>query len=175
MQTQPSEIVFSSTQEVVVYTRPRGNPTADWQELDRGPGIFRIPAGHEVMIRLKNIDNDDLKTLVRETAECPAITFLHLAENRKITDEGVQILQAFRNLSGLNLSSCDLTDQGLKALSAFPRLSHLNLSFCNRLTDAGLKHLRALPNLTYLDLQGCLKITHGGIARLGKRDLNIHR
>ncbi len=166
---------FSSTLPVIIYTRPAADPPADWQEFDRGPGFFHIPAGVEVMVRVKNIDDAELRELVRELAACPELTFLNLSENRKVGDDGLEHLRQLGQLGGLNLSSCSITDRGLAHLAALTRLAHLDLSYCNRLTDACVKPLRALLRLRFLDLQGCVKITHGGIARLQRRGLVIHR
>jgi hypothetical protein len=166
---------FSSTFPVMVYIRPHANPPADWQEFDKGPGFFHIPAGHETMVRIKNIHDAELRALVKELVDCPAITFLNLSENRNISGEGLEYLRVLVQLTGLNLSSCSLNDAAMSHLTTLTRLEHLDISFCNRLSDAGLKHLRSLPRLRFLDLQGCIKITTAGMARFGNRRLTIHR
>jgi Leucine-rich repeat (LRR) protein len=165
---------FSSTLPVTVYTRPGGDPSADWQELDRGPGIFNLPAGTEACIRIRNINDAVLVGLVKEVSGCTAITCLLLSENRNITDSGLAYLKALPQLTQLDLGSCSLTDAGLAHLKALSNLAILGLSYCNRITDAGLKHLRGLPRLQKLDLQGCVKVTHGGVARLRHPGLEIH-
>jgi hypothetical protein len=168
------ERAFQTKLPVIVYLYlPEQNP-AEWRELDRGPGSYAIPPEFQGAVRLKNCDNDDLRKLAKELAGCEAVTFLHLAENRKITSAGLEYLKPLRQLTGLNLSSCSLTDEGMAHLTALTKLAHLNISYCNRLTDVGLRHLRDLRHMTYLDLQGCVKITNGGIARLGKRNLTVH-
>jgi hypothetical protein len=170
-----TETSFSSALPVIVYQYlPQQHP-AEWRELDTGPGTFHIPPEFQAAVRLKNCGDLELRILAREVAGCPAVTFLHLAENRKVTNAGLEYLKPLRQLTGLNLSSCSLTDEGMLHLTALIQLAHLNLSFCNRLTDVGLRHLRNLRHLTYLDLQGCVKITNGGIARLGKRSLTVHQ
>lgn len=168
-----TEFTFSSTLPVMVYHRTPGE--TDWRELDLGPGVFRVPAGQQVMLRLRNIDDGALAVLAQELAGCTPVVFLNLSENRKVTGDGLELLRPLKWLTGLNLSSCALTDTGLVHLTAFTRLEHLNLSYCNRLTDLALKTIQRLNNLTFLDLQGCVKITNGGVARLRKRNLNIHR
>ncbi len=164
---------FSSTFPVVIYIRVPSNPPMDWQEFDQGPGIFHIPAGNEVMVRIKNIDDQELRTLVRELTGFIPLVYLNLSENRKITNIGLEYIRGLEQLSMLNLSSCSLTDDGIKHLAAMTRLEYLDLSYCNRLSDNGLKHLRNLPKLSYLQLQGCLRITKAGIARFGRRSLTI--
>ena len=168
-----NDVVFSSALPVIVLSRPVGDPRGDWQEFDRGPGYFHLPAGYEARIRLKSVGNGELSQLARELANCPGISYLDLSENRNITDEGLIYLKAFSGLSGLNLSSCSLSNKGLAFLKGL-NLTSLDLSFCNRITDEGLKNLKSLSCLTKLDLQGCVKVTHNGIARLGRSGLEIH-
>lgn len=175
MERSTTEYSFSSTLAIQIFIRPIGDPPVDWQEFDRGPGFFNIPAGSEVMIRARNIDDYELRALVKELIPCPAVTFLNLSENRKITEVGLDYLRPLVTLTGLNLSSCSLNDQGLAHLSALTQLTHLDLSYCNRLTDACVKHIRALIRLRFLDLQGCVKISNGGISRIERRGLTIHR
>jgi hypothetical protein len=170
-----SERTFSSSLPVVVYLYLPTQHPAEWRELDRGPGSFDIPAEFQAALQLKNCSDDDLRSLAKEVVDCPAVTFLHLAENRKVTDRGLEYLKPLRYLTGLNLSSCSLNDAGIAHLTELHQLAHLNISYCNRLTDLSLRHLRDLRHMTYLDLRGCVKITNGGIARLGKRNLTIHR
>jgi len=170
-----SERTFSSSLPVIVYLYLPTQHPAEWRELDRGPGSFDIPVEFQAALRLKNCSDDDLRSLAKEVVDCPAVTFLHLAENRKVTSRGLEYLKPLRYLTGLNLSSCGLTDAGMVHLTELHQLAHLNISYCNRLTDLGLRHLRDLRHMTYLDLRGCVKITNGGIARLGKRNLTVHR
>jgi Leucine-rich repeat (LRR) protein len=166
---------FSSSMPVIVLTRPAGQDGIDWQEMDRGPGYFSIPAEHELRIRIKGIDDQDLLHLVKELQDVEALRFLDLAENRNVTNEGIQHLKALTQLTGLNLSSCSVTDTGLKPLVALHRLAYLNLSYCNRLSDPALKHIEAIRSLVYVDLQGCLGIGQGGLARVRRKNLTIYR
>ncbi len=164
---------FSSAFPVVVFIRPAAAPAVDWQEFDQGPGIIHIPAGQQVMIRIKNIDDAQLRQLVRELADFTPLVFLNLSENRKITNLGLEYIRTLEQVSMLNLSSCSLTDAGLVHLAGMSKLEYLDLSYCNRISDTGLKHLRALSHLEHLQLKGCLRITKAGIARFGKRGLTI--
>jgi len=164
---------FSSTFPVVVYTRPADAPPADWQEFDQGPGIFHIQSDYEVMVRIKNIDDQQLRALVRELKDFTPLVYLNLSENRKVTNTGLEYVRELEQLRMLNLSSCSLTDEGLTQLAGMVNLEFLDLSYCNRLHDTGLKHLRTLPRLKHLHLQGCLRITKAGVARFGRRSLTI--
>ena len=166
---------FSSTLPIVIFCRPADQPTEEWKELDRGPGYFNLPEGQEVMIKVKQIDDDDLCQLSQNLAGYKMITFLDLAENRKVTDDGLECLKTLPQLVYLNLSSCDITNTGLPYLLELQRLRVLNLSYCHRLTDIGLRTLKGLPYLVFLDLQGVLKITKAGMSKIQKAGLTIRR
>jgi hypothetical protein len=166
-------IEFSTTFPLQVLVRPSGNPAAEWQEFDHGEGLYRIPGGNDVYVRVHNIDDQQLSQLVREISAVATLPFLNLSENRKITDDGLRALKALPNLTDLNLSSCSITNTGLGYLQPLTRLETLDLSFCNRITDVGLKALRALPRLSTLNLRGCVKVTRAGMARLGRKGLEI--
>ncbi len=171
---ESSTSCFSTSFPVTVYTRLAGGGPDDWRVLDRGPGYFTIPEGEEASVRIHSIDNDDLNQLVKDLADCPQVVELTLAENRKITDSGLEVLRTLKWLSSLNVSSCNLSNTGVGILAGFRWLKRLNLSYQPRITDVGIKQLRSLDNLEYLDLQGCPKVTHGGVARLGRPGLEIH-
>jgi hypothetical protein len=166
---------FSSTLPIQVLVRPAGEEKGEWQEFDRGPGYFHVPADLEVGVRAKTINDSILEQLVDEIAGCPALVYLNLSENRKVTDEGIELLEKLPRLVELNLSSCDVTNRGLLSLLNLSHLRRLNLSYCNRITDEGVKSLRSLDHLVYLDLQGCIKVSNGGLVRIRRKDLVIHR
>jgi len=173
-----SECHFSTTLPIVIFCRladQRVQPAQEWQEFDRGPGYFNLPEGQEVMVKVKQIDDADLCQLSQNLADCSTIVALDLAENRKVTDDGLECLKALPQLVYLNLSSCDLTNSGLSYLLDLQRLRILNLSYCHRLTDIGLRTLQGLPQLVYLDLQGVLKVTTGGISKIRRPGLTIRR
>jgi hypothetical protein len=164
---------FSSSLPIIILTRPEGS-SQDWQEFDRGPGYFDIPADFEVRIRLKSINDEDLLTLVRELEEVEGLRFLDLAENRNVTNTGLGRLKSLPQLVGLNLSSCTINNTGLESLKPLRQLAYLDLSYCSRLQDNALKTLDAMRNLTYVNLLGCLHISKGGLARVRRRNLEIH-
>lgn len=178
--TEEEPTRFSSALPVIVYTRPMGSAFVgaafvDWQEFDCGPGYFTIPAGMEVRVRLKGIDDNTLVALIRELESVAALRYLDLSENRNITNEGLRHLPALKQITGLNLNSCSITSSGLEYLRGLTKLVYLNLSYCNRLTDSSLKTLEAMRNLTYVDLQSCLSITKAAFSRVRRRDLTIYR
>lgn len=161
---------------VQVLQRPAGSPPgSDWQELDSGPGILRLPAGFDFCVRARNLYDETLPQLIAEMVGIRAIVSLNLAECRNVTNEGIRYLKSLPYLIELNLSSCSLTDSGLAELKPLKHLLHLNLSYCNRITNLGLARLRDLRQLEYLDLQGCVKINHGGLVKVQRRGLVIHK
>jgi hypothetical protein len=165
---------FSSTLPLIIFSRPAGSDI-DWQEVDRGPGYFSIPASDEIRVRIKSINDADMVELANDLQEVQALRFLDLAENRNVTNDGLVRIKGLRQLTGLNLSSCSITNTGLSHLRELTRLAYLNLSYCSRLSDPALKTLEAMRNLTYVDLQGCLGFTNGGLARVRRRNLTIYR
>jgi hypothetical protein len=169
-----SEISFSTTLPIQLLIRPLDPAVTDWQELDEGPGYFKIPAGLEAGIRVRMFDDSAIETLVKEIGDCPAIISLNLSENRNITGRGLEFLKTMRQLTELNLSSCALTNSSIKHLLVLSQLTRLNISYCNRITDLGLTLLKGLRHLSYLDLQGCTKITNGGVSKLRRQTLTIH-
>jgi Leucine-rich repeat (LRR) protein len=172
---EESKYSFSSSLPVVLYLYQPGQHPAEWREFDRGPGIFHIPAGSQVVVNIRTIGDKDLETLSREIVTCPAVTFLNLSENRNISDKGMEVFTSLDQLTGLNLSSCGITDAGMAFLGSLSHLQHLNLAFCNRISDVGLRYLHKLSKLTYLDLQGCVKTSQGGVSKLERKTLTIHR
>lgn len=168
--------VFTTHLPVQVFLRPAGSPPgSDWQELDGGPGVLRLPSGSEFSVRARNLDDETLEQLIGEMAGIREIISLNLAECRNVTNEGIRFLKTLSHLSELNLSSCSVTDSGLAELKPLTHLLHLNLSYCNRITNQGLLKLRDLRRLEYLDLQGCVKINHGGLVKVQRRGLVIHK
>lgn len=173
--TEDTSIRFSSSMPITVLSRPEGQAGIDWQEIDRGPGYFSVPDGYEVRIRIKGIDDQQLATLVKEMEGVEVVHFLDLAENRNITNDGLQHLKSLTQLTGMNLSSCSITDTGLKHLIELPRLAYLNLSYCNRLSDPSLKYLESNRHLEYIDIQGCLGISKAALSRVRRKNLTIYR
>jgi hypothetical protein len=169
----PEENAINTELTLEVLVRPTGKTGTDWQEFDRGPGYIRIPAGVDVCVRVHNIKDTDLADLVPQLAGIGGLVMLNLAENRNMTDDGLEYLTALPKLIELNLSSCALTNTGLQQLKAFTRLQRLDLSYCNRLTDLCIKSLIKLRSLTYLDVKGCVKISNGGLSKLKRRGLTI--
>lgn len=165
---------FSSALPVIVLTRPT-ETTEDWQEFDRGPGYFSVPAGQEIRVRIKGINDADLAQLVEELQGVTALRFLDLSENRNVTNAGVERLKTLKMLTGMNLSSVSVTNTGLESLRSLQNLEYLDLRYCNKLSDPALKTLESMRSLTYVDIKGCVGITKGGLARVRRRNLTFVR
>lgn len=168
-------VKLTTSLPIIVYSRPNDLKTSEWRELDFGPGLILLPDNEEIMIRVKNIDDDDLAVLIKEINDIDPITGLNLSENRKITDRGLVYLQPLKGLTYLNLSSCDLTNAGLDNLVPLTHLQELDLSFCNRINDQALRIIPKFTHLQVLGLQGCVKITHAGSAKIRRQGLTIKR
>ena len=70
----------------------------------------------------------------------------------KFTDETLQYLSVFPELTSVDLDEASVTDEGLKHLADVKKLSHLNLTG-TRVTGEGLGYLTSLPirDLTILE------------------------
>jgi len=169
---------FETELEVFLFTVPAEEATSrwlDWQEYDRGPGIFRIPADLSLGIRAQGLHDAEIRRLVSELQEVKNLRYLHLAENRGITEEGMASLGALPQLRFLNIGACDINNRGLDFLPKLTNLEYLNLSYCNRITEKAAPSVQKLSRLKYLDLQGCIKINTGGLKKFEKRGLTIHK
>ena len=166
---------FSSALPIIVYARPAGNPTLDWQEVDRGPGYFNIEDGWEIGVRLKGIDDRVLAQLVKELRPVAMLRFLDLSENRNITNKGLAELAALSQLTILNLSACTISSLGMTHLKSLTHLERLIMQFCNGLNDDSLKPLEAIRSLEFVDIQGCMGIGQAALSRIRRRTLTIQR
>jgi Leucine Rich repeat len=160
---------------IQILHRPMDSLPSKWHVLETGPGKFVCPESEFLGLRVRNIGDEFLSTLVAEFRSVSNLIMLNLSENRKVTDKGIRIIQPLKELQELNLSSCDLSNRGMELLLPLVHLKNLNISYCNRLTGDGLLFLRKLNHLEFLDLQGLPKINTGDIARLRRPTLKIHR
>ncbi len=164
---------FSTSLPILLLARPAGE--RDWQEFDRGPGYFTLPAELEAGVKIKTINDGELKTLVEDICGLSSLRMLDLAENRNITDEGLKWLKLLSQLTELNLSSCDVTHQGLEYLAGIPRLKRLNLAYCGRINAQAVKAFKRMDKLEYLDLLGCLNFNRSGVTKIERKGLEIHK
>ena len=64
---------LATEQEIVLYTIPCWEVSSrwlDWQEFDRGPGIFRIPEGYYLGVRAQGLrrSGNSLRNFSRRNA-----------------------------------------------------------------------------------------------------------
>ena len=172
------EYRLSTALEIRLFTIPCESVTnrwADWQEFDSGPGIFRIPSDVYLGIRAQGLHDADIRELVNNLKPIENLRYLHLAENRGITNDGMSAVGSLRQLRYLNIGACDINNQGMDFLSSLVNLEYLNLSYCNRITEKAAVYVQKLPRLKYLDLQGCIKINTGGLKKFEKKGLTIYK
>ncbi len=79
------------------------------------------------------------------------VEVLNIANNMRITDDGLRHLTGWTRLRHLNLSGTGISDAGLTYLNGHPRLEHLRL-FDTRVSGTGFAHLDGLHELRALDL-----------------------
>ena len=169
---------FATESEAVLYTIPMNAVSErwlDWQEFDRGPGIFTIPADEYLGIRAQGLHDPDIRKLTAELLPVENLRYLNLTENRGISNEGMAAVGALKQLRYLNIGACDINSQGLAFLPQLVNLEYLNLSYCNRINEKAAPYIQKLPRLRYLDLQGCIKINTGGMKKFEKKGLTIHK
>lgn len=169
---------FSTGLDVGLYTIPCSEVSErwlNWQEYDRGPGIFHIPSDMYLGVRAQYLNDDEIKQLVSELKNVEGLRYLHLAENRGITNTGAAALAQLKQLRYLNIGACDINSQGMAFLPALVNLVYLNLSYCNRINEKTAPYVQKLPHLQYLDLQGCIKVNTGGVKKFEKRGLTINK
>ena len=169
---------FESEYEIQLFTVPMEEASSrwlEWQEYDRGPGIWYFPADLALGIRVQGIHDAEFRKLVSDLTPVENLRYLHLAENRGISNDGMAAVGALRQLRYLNIGACDINNQGLEFLPKLVNLEYLNLSYCNRITEKSAVSVQKLPKLKYLDLQGCIKINTGGLKKFEKKGLTIYK
>ncbi len=171
-------IRYATGLDVLLYTIPAdafSTRWLDWQEYDRGPGIFHLPADVYLGVRAQGLDDAMTRQLAEELAPVENLRYLHLAENRGITNTGMAHIGLLKQLRCLNIGACDINSQGMAFLPSLVNLEYLNLSYCNRVNEKAAPYVQKLPKLSFLELQGCIKINTGGIKKFEKKGLTIHK
>jgi hypothetical protein len=89
--------------------------------------------------------------MLADVAGLEAISALHLAGSRSVTDDGLRHLARLPHLRHLDLGGTPVTDRGLAMLAEVPNLETLSLE-STRVTDAGMPHLAACHRLHSVNL-----------------------
>lgn len=169
---------LSTEQEIILYTIPCNEISfnrQDWQEFDRGPGIFYIPENVYLGVRGQGLHDAEIRKLVEDLLPIDNLRYLNLTENRGISNSGMAAVGKLKQLRYLNIGACDLNNEGMAFLPGLTNLEYLNLSYCNRITEKTATFIQKLPRLKYLDLQGCIKINTGGLKKFEKKGLTIYK
>ena len=175
---EENEFRLSTEMDIMLYTIPCEAVSSrwlDWQEYDRGPGIFYIPTDVYLGVRAQGLHDADIRKVVDELKDVENLRYLNLTENRGITNDGMAAVGSLRQLRYLNIGACDINNQGMDFLPGLVNLEYLNLSYCNRITEKTAPYVQKLPKLKYLDLQGCIKINNGGLKKFEKKSLTIYK
>ena len=102
--------------------------------------------------------------------------FYVIFQKNKISDAGLEGLEAFPQIKGLDVSGSQVTDAGLQHLKVFTKLRRLELNR-TKITDAGLEQISELADLEKLFLNDT-EVTDAGlghIAKLRLKSLNVRR
>ena len=94
---------------------------------------------------------------------CPQLRELGLADT-KVSDAGLEHLEGLTQLHWLSLGHTKVSDAGLEHLKGLTQLQHLYLSG-SKVSDAGLEHLKGLTQLQHLYL-AYTKVSDAGLAHL---------
>lgn len=167
---------FETELFVDLYTIPITEITdfwLDWTPFDSGPGIFNLDESLALGIRAQGFTDDLMQQLVEELIDVPGLRYLHLAENRNVTNRGVGFLRLLPQVRYLNISSCDVNSEGLQFLPSLENLEMLDISYCNRISGAAGKYVQQLPRLKTLMVQGTTKLNTADLKKFEKRGLEI--
>lgn len=142
--------------------------TAAALEASQGVVIRRVAADHEgftVNARLIGARFGDLE--LSELAPIAlAIESLDLGETA-VTDAGLMVIGAMKNLRRLHLDRTQVTDSGLTSLAGLSRLEFLNLH-STAVTDEGIEILTTLGRLRILHVWQTA-VTRSATDQLGRR------
>src|SRR5262249_16356652 len=124
------------------YSRPAGQPNADWTLITATPAEVRVVPGEVYRFSIHSAATEEDVSAVGGLAGLTSLRYL-------------------------NLSYCaGLTHHPLTPLAAFLGLRQLFLRGCSRLTDSGLVPLHGLTALHTLELNDCKQLTHTGLTAL---------
>jgi Leucine-rich repeat (LRR) protein len=104
---------------------------------------------------------------VRELASLTNLRKLRLANNIRLTDNGISALSALSNLLELDLAGLAFSANALSEVAArLTGLRVLVLKRCSKVGDWAMRGLSSLSNLRKLDLSNT-KVTCGGLGSIG--------
>ncbi len=101
---------------------------------------------------------------VQYISKLSSLKRLHLSQNPRLSDAGLEFLGELTSLEELVLYAADINGDGLAHLGQLSRLKKLQLNQ-SAVTDEGLRAIPLLPALEYLDLRST-SVTGPGLAAL---------
>ena len=103
---------------------------------------------------------------VFKDATSSAVTEVVANGNRAITNEHMEVLASFPELTDISLEGTRVGSEGVRHLKVLKKLEWLNLYQCS-VGDAGVRHLSGIKNLKLLPV-GNSGVTDAGLVHLGR-------
>ena len=126
--------------------------------------------GHQLHLKGKGLNHEDVDLICRYLEEHPNITSLDLSQNN-IGDEGARKLAQNTTLTTLNIEITQISFEGARSLAQHPRLNCLNVSANPLIGDLGAEALAQNPRLRSLDVSFTNLQEAGAIALAGHQNL----
>ena len=135
-------------------------------------GVMIMPLAEKVHWLQVNVPRSaSADSLMNELGKASEqITWLDFG-NTATTDEALETLPQFKNVTRLHLENTQVTDAGLAFIAKLPYLEYLNL-YGTQVTDEGIQQLGSLPNLRKLYLWQT-QVTEQGAAQLQEANPQI--
>lgn len=123
------------------------------------------------LVKLEIKDSNLVDRAFAKSANLSQIIQLSLYHNKEFTDTGVgYICRSMPNIRKLDLSGTGITNQAIESLNKFKQLSYMRITN-TQITDSGIKTLSS-PSLAKLDLR-YTSVTANGIRALLKNNKTI--
>jgi hypothetical protein len=121
-----------------------------WNSRDWSAVVGRLSESHIVGI---DADGQMTDAMLEEASRHENITTLKLGGSRNVSDAGLRFLSRLPRLRHLDVRGTAVTDRGLEVLRALRELQTFSLAWTN-VTDAGVAHLSGCQRLRDVNLQG---------------------
>jgi hypothetical protein len=148
-------------------------PQLEWLDLSSAEITSRSLSFLSRLRELKHLYLNNCRwitdTSLRSIRELHNLVDLQLAENSKISNEGLKYLQEMTGLTHLTLRSTGINNTALSHIEKLISLEFLDLSY-TEISDSALASLCVLYKLKMLSLEGCRKITDHGMIHLRSVD-----
>jgi serine/threonine protein kinase len=155
--------------DVVKKEEPKPNPPKPGDgppkatDPDRAAAEYIVSVGSAAFI---NAEPREYRTRAELPGEPFRVSYVDLAGNKKVTDEGLANFRDCKHLTEMYLMDTAITNGGLAHIKGCPALEKLGLDG-TQVSDAAIAHLKECHGLTRLTLSRT-QVTEGGIAELRK-------